>query len=87
MSGKVNGIHCFEHKSNSNFTLTIFRFVDSRVWPRAAAVAERLWSNPDTPATKASERLFRHNLRLQLVGIQPEPLAPRYCVLNEGQCT
>lgn len=76
---------CREKASNGSFHFS--NSADSRVWPRAAAVAERLWSNPDTPATKASERLYRHNLRLELLGIQPEPLTPRYCVLNEGQCT
>lgn len=59
---------------------------DSRTWPRAAAVAERLWSNPTTPAHLASDRLYRHNQRLRLLGIQPEPLSPKYCVLAEGQC-
>lgn len=57
------------------------------MWPRAAAVAERLWSNPDTPAQTATERLFRHNMRLKLLGIQTEPIAPMYCILNEGECT
>lgn len=61
--------------------------IDSRVWPRAAAVAERLWANPDTTSQLATERLFRHNTRLQLLDIQPEPIAPKYCILNEGQCT
>lgn len=65
----------------------MFDIPDSRVWPRASAVAERLWSNPDTSSAKATERLYRHNLRLELLGIQPEPLAPRYCISNEGQCT
>lgn len=59
---------------------------DSRTWPRAAAVAERLWSNPSTPAHLASDRLYRHNQRLRLLGIQPEPLSPKYCVLAESQC-
>ncbi|XP_031632217.1 chitooligosaccharidolytic beta-N-acetylglucosaminidase [Contarinia nasturtii] len=61
--------------------------LDSRVWPRLSAVAERLWSNPDTPATKSTERIFQHNTRLELLGISPEPIAPQYCILNEGQCT
>lgn len=61
--------------------------IDSRTWPRLSAVAERLWSNPDTPAQQASERLFYHCTRLKLLGIQVEPIAPKYCILNEGQCT
>lgn len=65
---------------------TRFDYLDSRIWPRAAAVAERLWSNPSTPAYVASDRIYRHNERLKLLGIQPEPLTPKYCVLNEGQC-
>lgn len=63
------------------------KYKDSRVWPRAAAVAERLWTDPDTPSQNAAVRLFHHNKRLQLLGIRPEPIAPKYCILNEGQCT
>lgn len=60
--------------------------LDQRLWPRACAVGERLWSNPSTPSTKAGERLNQHRKRLQSLGIKPEPLQPEYCSLNEGQC-
>lgn len=59
---------------------------DSRTWPRAAAVAERLWANPENPARMATIRFYRHNARLKTLGIQSEPNAPKYCILNEGQC-
>lgn len=60
--------------------------LDQRLWPRGCAVAERLWSNPSTPAIKAADRLNQHRKRLQSLGVKPEPLHPEYCSLNEGQC-
>lgn len=80
---------CISVNNDSTESL-IFVFLfypDSRIWPRASAVGERLWSNPDSTSSMAAERLYRHNERLQLLGIKPEPLAPQYCILNEGQCT
>lgn len=53
----------------------------SRLWPRAAAVAERLWShqtvnNPE----EATGRLVEHTCRLQMRGINAEPQnGPNYC--------
>lgn len=61
--------------------------LDNRIWPRAAAAAERLWSNPDTGTAKAEQRLYRHRERLVSRGIQAEALAPRYCYQNEGECS
>jgi hexosaminidase len=51
--------------------------LDSRVWPRAAAAGERLWSNAqvkDIP--DAFARLLRHSCRLSARGIHADPLIP-----------
>lgn len=68
------------------FNLFYQKKLDQRLWPRACAVAERLWSNPSTPSVKAGDRLNQHRKRLQSLGIKPEPLQPEYCSLNEGEC-
>lgn len=62
-------------------------FLDERIWPRAAAVAERLWSDSDTDTTSAEPRFYRHRERLVDRGIRAEAVAPKYCVVNEGECT
>ncbi|XP_030380711.1 chitooligosaccharidolytic beta-N-acetylglucosaminidase [Scaptodrosophila lebanonensis] len=60
--------------------------VEARIWPRAGAAAERLWSNPKTSALLAQQRFFRYRDRLIARGIHPDAVIPRWCVLNEGQC-
>uniref|UniRef100_A0A2P2I7C1 Beta-hexosaminidase n=1 Tax=Hirondellea gigas TaxID=1518452 RepID=A0A2P2I7C1_9CRUS len=52
-----------------------------RAWPRASAVGERLWSNPeDTKSTdEATPRLEEHRCRLLARGYNAEPLWPSYC--------
>ncbi|XP_014213005.1 chitooligosaccharidolytic beta-N-acetylglucosaminidase [Copidosoma floridanum] len=62
----------------------------SRVWPRTAAVAERLWSDP--PASKmgtadAEPRLQAHIDRLGRRAVHPDALAPEWCNQHEGQCS
>lgn len=73
---------------------TIYRFLqsnkcilsDTRIWPRAAAVAERLWRNPNTPVYTAEPRL--QNLRSKLVarGLRPDVLSPGWCRQNDNKC-
>ncbi|XP_076265275.1 beta-hexosaminidase 2 [Rhynchophorus ferrugineus] len=60
--------------------------VESRVWPRAAAAAERLWSNPSTTSVSAEKRFFVHNRRLADRGIRTSVVTPEYCVQNENDC-
>lgn len=35
--------------------------LDTKVWPRAAALAERLWANPSTDALAAEHRYYSSN--------------------------
>lgn len=60
--------------------------LDARIWPRAAAAAERLWSNPNTNTASAEPRMYIHRERLISRGLQVDSLAPRWCFQNEGQC-
>jgi len=55
--------------------------VVTRVWPRAAAVAEKLWSAPysDT-ATSAAARLEEHACRMNMRGVPSQPPnGPGFC--------
>ncbi|XP_055587390.1 chitooligosaccharidolytic beta-N-acetylglucosaminidase [Uranotaenia lowii] len=60
--------------------------LDSRTWPRLAAVAERLWSDPQLDASKVEGRFYRHRERLIARGLNPEAVTPSWCVQNESEC-
>jgi hexosaminidase len=60
--------------------------LDGRFWPRAAAMAERLWTNPDEGWQTAEYRMLAHRERLVQRGIQSEALEPQWCYQNEGSC-
>ena len=53
---------------------------DSYAWTKAAAVAERLWSPEDVNDLDAAQpRLISHVCRMNMRGIQAEPIYPSFC--------
>jgi hexosaminidase len=65
--------------------------LDGRVWPRASAMAEALWSgNRDASGRKryaeATDRLFDWRHRMVGRGIQAEPIQPLWCRTHPGMC-
>lgn len=65
--------------------------MDSRIWPRASAMAEALWSgNRDKMGNKrfaeATDRLNEWRYRMVTRGIGAEPIQPLWCIRNPGMC-
>jgi hexosaminidase len=66
--------------------------MDGRIWPRASAMAETLWSgNRDRDGKKryaeAMDRLNQWRYRMVKRRIDAEPLQPLWCLKNPGMCT
>lgn len=60
--------------------------IDSRLWPRASAFAETLWSAPETTWEAAEERMLFHRERLVALGIDADALQPEWCRRNQNNC-
>lgn len=69
--------------------------LDCRLWPRSAALAERLWSDPevlpmiyeeDAIMRNVYQRLSHHRERLVARGVRAEAMWPKFCHLNPGEC-
>ncbi|KAK4487330.1 hypothetical protein RD792_006057 [Penstemon davidsonii] len=65
--------------------------MDSRIWPRASALAEALWSgNRDEMGNKrfaeVTDRLNEWRYRMVTRGIGAEPIQPLWCIKNPGMC-
>lgn len=61
--------------------------MDGRFWPRAAALAERLWTEPKTSWREAEQRMLAHRERIKSLGIAAEALQPKWCHQNQGSCS
>ena len=64
--------------------LVVMWFLWRQVWPRAAAVAERLWSDyaSTQSTTAATNRLAYHRCRMVARGINASPIGPGFCPNN-----
>lgn len=60
--------------------------LDSRLWPRASAMAEVLWSEPSTSWREAESRFLVHRERLVKLGLDADALEPEWCMQNEEHC-
>lgn len=60
--------------------------LDSRLWPRAAALAERLWSDPETDWKDAESRFLTQRERLATRNIAVDLVEPLWCHQNQGLC-
>lgn len=65
--------------------------LDARLWPRASAMAEALWSgNRDGSGRKryaeATDRLMDWRQQMVGRGINAEPMQPRWCRTHPGMC-
>uniref|UniRef100_A0A1A9WKE8 beta-N-acetylhexosaminidase n=1 Tax=Glossina brevipalpis TaxID=37001 RepID=A0A1A9WKE8_9MUSC len=60
--------------------------LDQRLWPRASALAERLWSNPHGNWRQAETRMLLHRHHLVNNGVAAEAIQPEWCLQNQNDC-
>jgi len=57
-----------------------------KLWPRGAALAERLWSAPPSGFAAAEYRLVHQRSRLVARGVPAEGVQPQWCHEHAGAC-
>ncbi|KAL9700816.1 hypothetical protein quinque_004257 [Culex quinquefasciatus] len=66
--------------------------LDSRLWPRSAALAERLWTDPveevysESVPKETFNRMSVFRNHLIELGLRAEPIFPKYCAQNQDEC-
>ncbi|XP_058837708.1 probable beta-hexosaminidase fdl isoform X2 [Topomyia yanbarensis] len=66
--------------------------LDSRLWPRASALAERLWTDPveeiysESVPKETFNRMSVFRNHLLELGLRAEPIFPKYCAQNQDEC-
>ncbi|ODN03290.1 Chitooligosaccharidolytic beta-N-acetylglucosaminidase [Orchesella cincta] len=60
--------------------------LESRIFPRANAHAERLWTHPSGNHSEAEIRMVTHRNRIVARGINADRIQPEFCLQNEGKC-
>ncbi|KAJ2818594.1 Glucosamine-6-phosphate isomerase (Glucosamine-6-phosphate deaminase) (GNPDA) (GlcN6P deaminase) [Coemansia erecta] len=66
--------------------------IDSKLWPRAAAMAETAWSGKSDATghvrttDEVASRLHEQRFRMVGRGINAEPMQPLWCARNPGSC-
>ena len=60
--------------------------IEAKLWPRGSALAERLWSDPDSSWKEAETRFIHHRQRIVSRGILADAVQPEWCHQNEKRC-
>ncbi|XP_012157520.1 probable beta-hexosaminidase fdl isoform X2 [Ceratitis capitata] len=66
--------------------------LDNRLWPRASALGERLWSDLDDDREfdvvpqDVFKRMSVFRNRLVELGLEAEPIFPKFCAQHPGEC-
>lgn len=60
--------------------------LEGKIWPRLSALAERLWTDPETGWRLAETRLHIQRERMVDRGITADPLQPEWCMQNDDSC-